>query len=39
MLTDKFCLNSQEAALLIIDIQDKLAAAMKHKEQVVGRRA
>ncbi len=32
---DKYFLNSQETALLIIDIQEKLAAAMKYKEQVV----
>src|SRR4030042_2170670 len=32
---DKFLLNHQEAALVIIDIQDKLAAAMKYKEPVV----
>jgi isochorismate hydrolase len=32
---NKFFLNEQEAALVIIDIQDKLANVMKHKEQVV----
>jgi nicotinamidase-related amidase len=32
---DQFFINEQDTALLIIDIQDKLAAAMKHKEQVV----
>ncbi len=32
---DKFSLNQQEMALLIIDIQGKLAAVMKHKDQVV----
>jgi len=32
---DKFFLSQQEAALVVIDIQEKLAAAMKHKEQVV----
>jgi nicotinamidase-related amidase len=32
---DKFFINEHDTALLIIDIQDKLAAAMRHKEQVV----
>ena len=32
---DKFFLDQQEAVLVIIDIQDKLVAAMKHKDQVV----
>jgi nicotinamidase-related amidase len=32
---DKYFLNSQEVALIIIDIQEKLAAVMKYKEQVV----
>jgi nicotinamidase-related amidase len=32
---DKFFINEQDAALLIIDIQEKLAASMKHKDQVV----
>ena len=32
---DKYFLNSQEAALVIIDIQEKLAAVMKYKDQVV----
>ena len=32
---DKYFLNSQEVALLIIDIQEKQAAVMKYKEQVV----
>ena len=32
---DKFLLNPQETALVIIDIQEKLAAVMKYKEQVV----
>jgi nicotinamidase-related amidase len=32
---DKFLLHQQEVALVIIDIQDKLAAVMKHKDQVV----
>jgi len=32
---DKFLLNQQEVALVIIDIQDKLAAVMRQKEQVV----
>jgi len=35
MPMDKFFLNQQEVALVIIDIQDKLAAVMRHKEQVV----
>lgn len=33
---DKFFLDQQAAALVVIDIQEKLAAVMKHKEQVVG---
>jgi nicotinamidase-related amidase len=32
---DKFFLNQQNTALVIIDIQEKLAAVMKHKDQVV----
>jgi nicotinamidase-related amidase len=32
---DRFFLKAEEAGLLIIDIQDKLAASMKHKDQVV----
>jgi nicotinamidase-related amidase len=32
---DRFFLKVEDTALLIIDIQDKLAAAMKYKEQVV----
>jgi len=32
---DKFFINEKDTALFIIDIQDKLAAAMRHKEQVV----
>ncbi|MBA4394970.1 MAG: hydrolase [Desulfobacca sp.] len=32
---DKFFINEHDTALLIIDIQDKLAAAMRHKDQVV----
>ena len=32
---DKYFLNSQEVALVIIDIQEKLAAVMKYKEQVI----
>lgn len=32
---DKFFISEHDTALLIIDIQDKLAAAMKHKDQVV----
>ncbi|MFH0788039.1 MAG: hydrolase [Pseudomonadota bacterium] len=32
---DKFFINEQDTALFIIDIQDKLAAAMRHKGQVV----
>jgi nicotinamidase-related amidase len=32
---DKFFLDQQSAALVIIDIQEKLAAVMEHKEQVV----
>ena len=32
---DKYFLSQQEVALVIIDIQDKLAAVMRYKEQVV----
>jgi len=32
---DNFFLKTEEAGLIIIDIQDKLAASMKHKDQVV----
>jgi nicotinamidase-related amidase len=32
---DQFFIKAEEAALLIVDIQDKLAAAMKYREQVV----
>lgn len=32
---DKFFINEHDTALLIIDIQDKLAAIMRHKGQVV----
>jgi nicotinamidase-related amidase len=32
---NKFFLKAEEIGLLIIDIQEKLAASMKHKEQVV----
>jgi len=32
---DKFFLNSQEVALVILDIQEKLAAVMKYKEHVI----
>jgi nicotinamidase-related amidase len=32
---DKFFLNQQNTALLIIDIQEKLAAVMRQKDQVV----
>ncbi len=32
---DQFFINEHDTALLIIDIQDRLAAAMRHKEQVV----
>jgi nicotinamidase-related amidase len=32
---DKFFINAHDTALLVIDIQDKLAAAMKQKDQVV----
>jgi nicotinamidase-related amidase len=32
---DKFFINADDTALLLIDIQDKLAAAMRHREQVV----
>jgi isochorismate hydrolase len=33
---DKFILDQQAAALVIIDIQERLAAVMKYKDQVVG---
>jgi nicotinamidase-related amidase len=32
---EKFSLKARETGLLIIDVQEKLAAAMKYKEQVV----
>jgi nicotinamidase-related amidase len=32
---DKYFLKPEEAGLIIIDIQDKLAASMKHRDQVV----
>ena len=32
---NKFFIKAEDAALVIIDIQEKLAVAMKHKEQVV----
>jgi nicotinamidase-related amidase len=32
---DQFFINEHDTALFIIDIQDKLAAAMRHKDQVV----
>ncbi|MEW6186095.1 MAG: hydrolase [Thermodesulfobacteriota bacterium] len=32
---EKFFLNARETGLLIIDVQEKLAAVMKYKEQVV----
>jgi nicotinamidase-related amidase len=32
---DKFFINEHDTALMLIDIQDKLAASMKHKDQVV----
>jgi len=35
MSREKFLLNKDEAALLIIDIQERLAAVMDRKEQVV----
>jgi nicotinamidase-related amidase len=34
-MNDKFLIRKDEAALVLIDIQDKLAAAMKKKEDVV----
>ncbi len=35
MTLDKFELNKEEAVLLIVDIQEKLAAVMKERERVV----
>ena len=32
---DKFILNKNNALLVIVDIQDKLAVVMKHKEKIV----
>ena len=32
---DRFFLKAEEAGLIIIDIQERLAASMKHKDQVV----
>ena len=32
---DKFILNKEETALLIIDIQEKLVPVMKYKNQVI----
>ncbi len=36
MALDKFVLNKEESVLLIVDIQEKLAAVMKEREKVVG---
>lgn len=35
MDTGKFILEKEDCALLIVDIQERLAAVMKHREQVV----
>jgi nicotinamidase-related amidase len=35
MMNDKFLIRKDEVALVLIDIQDKLAAAMKKKDEVV----
>lgn len=35
MTVDKFILNKEDTVLLIIDIQDKLAAVMKERDKVV----
>jgi nicotinamidase-related amidase len=32
---EKFFINENDTALILIDIQDKLAAAMRHKDQIV----
>ena len=32
---DKFFINSEEAALIILDMQERLAAAMKTRQQTV----
>ena len=32
-MLDKFILNKDNAVLIIVDIQDKLAVVMKHKEK------
>ncbi|MFA5353822.1 MAG: hydrolase [Thermodesulfovibrionales bacterium] len=33
---DKYLLSGQDAALIIVDIQDRLAAAMKQRDEVIG---
>jgi nicotinamidase-related amidase len=35
MLLDKFFINKEDAVLLIVDIQEKLAAVMKERDKVV----
>ncbi len=35
MTADKFILNKEDTVLLIIDIQDKLAAVMKERDKVI----